>query len=375
MQNSNQNFGNMQNQNQNFGNMQNPNQNFGNMQNLNQNFSLRNSSINFANMQNPNQNFGMQNQNFGMQNPNQNFGNMQNLNQNFSMRTSSQNFGNMQSPNQNFGNMQNQNQNFGMRNSSQNFGNMQNPSNNANSKPNNNLKTKVSIGNFQEPKDPKSIEFAYSYILRCCLFPYNQSVTDFYCNQRIGAKFKSYIYKKKLSGINGINGINLKPPKPGYNNIDSISKYLYSLSLQDFYKTMDESSNFKDYLIFFARIIYIQIKKYTSTYCLTDENNDSVIIESIDRFVKFFKEFALKQIENFNVSQYNIFQKKVYFSFIITYLKVPSNINKLEADNDIQNWARKIFKIDSRTHEKIVNFIKRTINQTVSSKLFFFIYK
>jgi len=236
--------------------------------------------------------------------------------------------------------------------------------NHGNLSPNTSLKSKVSISSIKENKDPQSIEFVYSYIIRCCLFPFKQSTTDLYCNQKIGTKFRSYIYKKKL-------GMIVKPPKSGTNNnIDGISKYLYSISLQDFYKNMEESSNFKDYIIFFAQIVNIQIKKYKTTYRLTDENNDSIIIDSVHSFVKIFKEFAAKHLENFNESQYDIFQEKVYLSCIISFLQVPSNIDSLMADNDIQNWARKIFKIDSQTHQNIVNTIKRTINQKVSNRHF-----
>jgi len=334
--------------------IQNQNKNFGNMQNLDKNFGLKNSNPNFRNMQNPNQNFG------NIQNPNQNFGNMKNTNQNY---------GNIRNSIQNYGNMQNSTQIFVMQNPNQNFENIQNSSN-ENSNPSTNLKTNDSISIFQKLEDSQSDEYAYSYVLRCCLFPFNQNVTDFYCNQVTVKEFKDYIYKKKISGINGIS---LKQPKLGYNNIDSINKYLYSLSLQNFYEKMNESSYFKDYLIFFVRITYFQIKQLTSTYRLTDKINDSLIIESIDSFVKFFKEFASKKIKNFNESRYNIFQKKVYFSFITSYLKLPSNINMLEADNAIQNWAKEVFEMDQHTHERIVNFIKRTINHTVSNKPFYLI--
>jgi len=52
---------------------------------------------------------------------------------------------------------------------------------------------------------------------------------------------------------------------------------------------MEESSNFKDYLIFFIQIVEDQIKNSQTTYHLTDENSDSIIIDSARNFVKLFK--------------------------------------------------------------------------------------
>jgi len=207
--------------------------------------------------------------------------------------------------------------------------------------------------------DQKQIEMVYSYVLRCCLYPFKQSIVDFNCNQKVSSKFRSYVYKKSLN-------IAAKPPKTGSNNnIEGITKYLYFLSLQDFYKNMEESSNFKNYITFFAQINEIQIKKYKLAYKLTDENSDTIIINAVNNFVKLFKDFAVKHIENFKETKYDIFKENIYQSQLVYFLKTPRNIEKLEIDNDIQNWARKIFKVDSNTHQRVVNSIKGIINQKV----------
>ncbi|OUM70420.1 hypothetical protein PIROE2DRAFT_56736 [Piromyces sp. E2] len=147
----------------------------------------------------------------------------------------------------------------------------------------------------------------------------------------------------------------VKPPKAGSNN-----------NIEDFYKNMEESSNFKDYLIFFIQINEIQVKKYKTTYKLTDDNNDTILINAANNFVKFFKDFAAKHLENFKESNYDIFKENVYLSQLVYFFKMSKTVERLEVDNDIQNWARKIFKVDSNTHQRVVNSIKTKINQKTS---------
>jgi hypothetical protein len=200
----------------------------------------------------------------------------------------------------------------------------------------------------------------YSFVLRCCLFPLKQDVSDFFCNQKVSAKFRSFTYKKKVN-------MTVKTPKSGSNkNIDGITKYLYSIALGEFYKNMDETGMFKEYILLFVQIMDTQIRRVQPTYYLTDSNCDSIIISSTNLFVKLFRDFAFKHLENFNETNYNIFKKNVYLSSISFYLRESSNIENLESNDDIQNWARKIFKIDSNTNQRILDSIKRIINQKTS---------
>ncbi|ORX47541.1 hypothetical protein BCR36DRAFT_92389 [Piromyces finnis] len=207
--------------------------------------------------------------------------------------------------------------------------------------------------------DQKQNEMIYSYVLRCCLYPLTQESVDFYCSQKVGSKFRSYVYKKSLNIVT-------KPPKTGSNNnLEGITKYIYYLSIQDFYKNMEDSSYFKDYLIFFTQINEIQIKLNRAAYKLTDEDSDIIIINAANNFVKLFKDFAAKHLENFKESKYDTFKQNVYLSQLVYFLKTPKKIESLEVDNNIQNWARKVFKIDSSTHHRVIDSIKTKINQKV----------
>jgi len=63
---------------------------------------------------------------------------------------------------------------------------------------NTSLKSKVSISSIKEIKDPQSIEFVYSYIIRCCLFPFKQSTTDLFCNQKLVQNLEVISIKRNL---------------------------------------------------------------------------------------------------------------------------------------------------------------------------------
>jgi hypothetical protein len=209
-------------------------------------------------------------------------------------------------------------------------------------------------------QNPKEIEMIYSYVMRCCLFPFKQDCTDFFCNQKVSAKFKSYTYKKKVNMV-------VKTPKSGSNNnIDVITKYLYSITLGEFYKGMDETGMFKEYLLLFVQLMDTQVRRVQPTYNLSDSNCDTIIISSTKLFVKLFRDFAFKHLENFNESKYDIFKSNVYLSSIAIYLRDSSNVENLESSVDIQNWARKIFKIDSKTNQRILESTKKIINQKTS---------
>ncbi|ORX81977.1 hypothetical protein BCR32DRAFT_244519 [Anaeromyces robustus] len=220
--------------------------------------------------------------------------------------------------------------------------------------------TSSTISSLQTIQNQKQNEITYSYVLRCCLFPFKKECTDFFCNQKIGSKFRSYTYKKRMN-------MAVKTPKVGSNsNIDAITKVVYTSTLQEFYKSMEESSMFKDYLIFYIQLLDIQVKKYQPTYHLTDANCDTILMSCTHSFVKLFKDFAAKHLENFKEKNYEIFTSKVYLSLLSYYLREPSNIESLESSDDIQNWARKIFKIDSHTHRRILESVKDIINQKTS---------
>jgi len=211
-------------------------------------------------------------------------------------------------------------------------------------------------------QNPKEIEMIYSYVMRCCLFPFKQDCTDFFCNQKVSAKFKSYTYKKKVNMV-------VKTPKSGSNNnIDVITKYLYSITLGEFYKGMDETGMFKEYLLLFVQLMDTQVRRVQPTYNLSDSNCDTIIISSTKLFVKLFRDFAFKHLENFNESKYDIFKSNVYLSSIAIYLRDSSNVENLESSVDIQNWARKIFKIDSKTNQRILESTKKIINQKVRKR-------
>lgn len=203
-------------------------------------------------------------------------------------------------------------------------------------------------------------EQIYIFVLRCCLYPLENKISDLNCTERITTRFKSYIYNKKM------NSTTKYPKYANAEGISKLSKCVFNICIMDFYKLFQTSGMFKDYLIFYVHLVNMQMKMLQVKFSLNDENYDKIFLECVDFFVAFFKEFISKQMPEINIQKCDIFERTKYISILSNSLKSNSKI--INESGNLPDWVRIIFDMDINNHNLTISSIKKVINKKVKKK-------